>query len=73
MNLGNICCGDTVTTGVGSRLLFRCCHCGATGSRNESFHAQPGCVPGFMDKCPTCHSTDVEVMDPAVYGAEALS
>jgi len=33
----------------------------------------PGCVPGFMDKCPTCHSTDIEVVDPAMYGAEALS
>jgi hypothetical protein len=70
---GNMGCLSSGSPAFVSRLSFRCCHCHASGSRNESFHPMPGCVPGFMDKCPTCHSTDIEVVDPAMYGAEALS
>ena len=62
---GNMGCSDAAP--APSRLTFKCCHCGAAGSRNECFHAMPESVPGFMDKCPVCHSTDVEVMDPVVY------
>jgi hypothetical protein len=65
---GNMGCLNAAPAPFTSRLNFRCCHCGASGSRTASYHAQPGCVPGFFDKCPTCHSIDVEVVDPAIYG-----
>jgi hypothetical protein len=64
---GNMGCLDSEPAPLTSRLNFRCCHCSTGGSRNASYHAMPGSVPGFMDKCPNCHSTDVEVVDPAVY------
>lgn len=52
-----------------SRLRFRCLRCLREGSRNECHEFRPGEVPGFRDQCPNCRSTDVEVLDPAVYGA----
>jgi hypothetical protein len=65
-------CLDDGPAPFNSRLNFQCGHCGTTGSRNASYHPLPGCVPGFFDKCPTCHSTDVTVVDMSIYASGDL-
>lgn len=58
-----------------SRLKFRCIHCGTSGFRAETYKPLPRQVPGFVDICPSCRSTDIEVYDPELVEAprEALS
>ena len=51
-----------------SKLSFYCVHCGEVGSRNDSYRALPKQVPGYVDVCPVCESTDVEVYDPKYSG-----
>jgi hypothetical protein len=47
-----------------SRCTFRCLRCWTEGNRSLSYSVRPGSVPGFIDVCPKCRSTDVEVVTP---------
>jgi hypothetical protein len=46
-----------------THINFRCVRCGRTGDRTECYVPQPGRVPDFVDVCPACKSTDIDILN----------
>lgn len=44
------------------KTTFCCLRCVRTGNRSECYAPQPGRVPGFVDVCPACKSTDIDII-----------